>query len=256
MTTNTNQLEVQKAYRSGLTAGAASLLISLMLMSSLAWAQSSTTMAIASGVVVDSSRELVYLMEPGQLTARRLGNGEIVWQQSALVEPLGLHNDQLIVLGNRERERVPVLYRVDPATGAIDSSVVLNLPDQVVFLVEERPAEYFRAHMLSGSDNLNIAWDYLKRPLRGAPAISGINRPPKMPRQVQAAQERDAPSMSQRVIEEDRSAVQASGVIRISGSQVLDIAPADSTGLKPLIWSELRGAERRSVSPGTSSVHR
>jgi len=223
------------------------LLCALLMMSSLpATAQEATVPAFAGGLVLDASRSTIYAMEPDRLTARAADSGELLWARAELAEPLALHKGRLLVLGNRDQPREPIVYWLDPATGATQGEFKLDLPDEVSFLISERPGERFQAQVFTEGGDTFLAWDYTKRRLIGAPAVAGVNRAPKMPRVTRTGQSRsqaDAPIV-------DTTLVAASSVLRIDTGQLTAVDRAEAGITEFNRWEKLYGADRSQAADG------
>ena len=223
------------------------LFCTLLLMCSLpAAAQEATVPAFAGGLVFDAAQSTIYAMEPNQLSARAADSGNVLWARADLAEPLALHQGRLLVLGNREKYREPVAYWLDPTSGSTLGEFTLDLPDEVSFLISERPGERFQAEAFVQGDDLFLAWNYVKRQLIGAPAVAGINRAAKMPR-VSSAGQREAETSSSIV---DTTLVSANGVFRIGPGQAAAVDRAETGVADFNRWAKLYGADRSSAAEG------
>jgi len=226
---------------------AIALLCTALMLSSLpAIAQEATLPAFAGGLVFDGSRSTIFAMETDRLSARAADSGELLWSRAELAEPMALHQGRLLVLGNREQPREPIAYWLDPATGMTLGEFRLDLPEEVSFLISERPGERFQAQMFAEGGRVFMAWDYIKRQLIGAPAVAGINRAPKMPR-LGSSSESAAPSSAPIV---DTTLVSASGVLRIDSAQATAVERSETGIAEFNRWEKLYGSDRNQATEG------
>jgi len=222
--------------------------LALLMVSSLASAQASSLAAIAPGVVVDASAQRAYLLEPDRLTARAVDSGDLLWSMAGAIEPLGLRKGQLLALREGSAPNHAELLTIDADEGSVLSTRVVTFPEVVRARLLEGPGERFQARLLVGVDSLQLAWDYSRHPLRGAPAVSGINRPPKMPRDTQLAIEPRNETETLPLAERVELSEYRSGVIDLVSTEDGWDAVSPSSAMPPMAglqWRELRGSERR-----------
>lgn len=171
-----------------------SLTVSLGTLAEDRW-QPVTTYGIIlpAGVVVEADQpERVFLMEPEGLTSRNLANGELLWRNPDAARPLGLAGDQLIALGEIVEmiSEIPLLM-LDPATGQVRRSMTIELPPDVLFLIDMAANRRFETWLNEIEAVTALEWWSEHRDLRGAPAISGATRQAKMPRTALVAAEKN-----------------------------------------------------------------
>jgi hypothetical protein len=227
--------------------------------STFAWAQDDPAAAIAPGVVPDRSMQRVYLLEPEQLTARAIASGELIWSLSGVVEPLGLAAGRLLALRAGSEINRAELLMIDSGRGVILGSEELVFPEDVRVRLIDGPGEKFQARLVMEEGVLRLAWDYSRHPLKGALAVSGANRPPKMPRRTGLVLSND-PQNDRPDNDDDRPmasrvelSTYRSGVIELALPGT-DSDPVQARGTVPtaegLIWRELRGTDRLSGPEG------
>lgn len=212
--------------------------------------------SLGSGVLVDPTGTILYVAEPEGLTARRLQDGERVWRHEPSARPLGLHAGSLVALGQSATEAGFEVHYLAPATGAVQASIEVPLPDGINFLLQDRPDQRFRLRYYAGDEGEILSWTHARRPLRGAPAVSGLNRGRKMPRistegssptESETEAEAEAGAWQQRVgglVQLDRSSEQALPL----PSAFVDRLPVElSPDLAPDEWlGEIQGRQFRS----------
>jgi len=227
------------------------LLCSLLMLATLpAFAQEAVVPAFAEGVVFDASRSTIYTLEPDRLAARRAESGEILWDRTELGEPLALHNGQLVVLGNRDRPAEPVVFWLDPATGATVGELFLDLPDHVNFRIIDAPGESFRARLVTVDNEAFLIWGYSKRQLIGAPAVAGINRAPKMPSVSDSSVRAEQPSepLSTQII--DTTLVEEKGAMRLETGQAAAVSQTALDSVNRNAWAMLYRGDRSPTVEG------
>ncbi|MEN1729447.1 MAG: hypothetical protein AAGJ52_13505, partial [Pseudomonadota bacterium] len=107
------------------------VLLLLLMMSSLSWAQASSVAAIAPGAVVDAPMQRVFLLAPNGLEARTIDSGDLLWSLGGRVEPLGLHNGHLLALREGNAPTRAELLTIDATQGSILNAQILSFPDEV-----------------------------------------------------------------------------------------------------------------------------
>ncbi|MEE4329228.1 MAG: hypothetical protein V2J10_00055 [Wenzhouxiangella sp.] len=237
------------------------LLLSIMLLTSpLVWARDSTVAALAPGVVLDRIQQRAFLLEPGRLTGRSLDDGALIWELPGEIEPLGLQAGRLIAMRSSTAPHLARLVQINPARGRIENELELSFPSGVRVRIAEGPGEKFQAQLLQSSDSIRLQWHYSRHPLRGAPAISGVSRPPKLPREANPNIDDAGPRAGSTMIEPEGMTERRSGVIEITGfGEAAQVSTAAATrgDATALHWNELRGEARRSGPTGrqfTASV--
>ncbi|MEM1081386.1 MAG: PQQ-binding-like beta-propeller repeat protein [Pseudomonadota bacterium] len=190
------------------------MMIALLGWGPSGWAEDSVVPAFAVGLVANTADGIVYVMEERQLSARAMDDGRVVWRQADLVEPLAMHNGQLLVIGNRSAFDQPMVYWLDPRSGERLSELRLSLPDEVAFRIQDNPGEQFQAYAYAADQQLQIGWRFYRRAVFGAPAVA-------------ADQYSDGPSRADDGLNQanqeilDTTLVNATGVITIAAGEAI-----------------------------------
>lgn len=200
---------------------------------------------LPTGVLTDFDRQdQVFLMEPEGLSSRSMESGELLWQNPEATRPLGLAAGQLIVLAEIEEmdNRIPLLM-LDPDSGLIRQRLFIDLPEDVLFLIDEKPNRRFEVWLNQSESGVVLEWWSEYRDLRGAPAVSGATREAKMPRTVLEAGDSTAAEEAP-MGEIWRQQRTGRVLLDLDGGRVAAEAELDPELARPLLIPNLSDAER------------
>ena len=122
------------------------------------------------GVVVDHSRQALYLMSPeGGIEAVSPSTGATLWSTGEAAVPLALQ-DGLIVAQGQPADRTGSLEVVflAPGTGEPVQRLSLELPEDIAATVDEGLATAFSARAVSFEGQTVVRWDHTRRYAGGA----------------------------------------------------------------------------------------
>lgn len=124
---------------------------------------------LRQGVVIDSPRATVYLMEPdGAVAALDIFSGNRLWAGPVHGEPLGLQGGRLLVLAEPSAPRQAEVVFLGLGTGGVEATVRFELPAGASVLLDDLPHRRFTAATALVGDDVFLHWTYSGRPLRGA----------------------------------------------------------------------------------------
>lgn len=134
--------------------------------------------ALHPGIVLAPDARTVHAADrAGRVHAIALADGRSRWQTGYRALPLGWLGGRLLALAEPAGAGHAEFLWIDPADGAIDGRVQLDLPADVVAQFMPQPRRRFDIHALVEADGLEMHWQYQRRPLRGALLADGAGNP-------------------------------------------------------------------------------
>ncbi len=142
-------------------------------------AAAETTFLLRDGVAVGPGKSVVYALETRGLTARRIADGERLWQRG-LEQPLGFYGSWLVAF-SPERNSAGVLVFLDPLTGDVAERIGLAFPESAHPTIQNLPNQHFSISSRVIDGSLIVDWAQTARPLRGMPvSASGLSPAPSL----------------------------------------------------------------------------
>lgn len=202
------------------------------------------------GAVVGARRAMIYLMEPEGVVARDVSSGAVVWRTPAAAQPLGFHGEKLMALAEADQPNVFEVLFLNAGDGTVEARVPASLPGEVRGTIDDGPAHRFNTAAAVIDGVALLFWNYTSRPLRGAPAVSGINRASKMPRVSAPAAEATAGPPTEELLSETEQGQRLAGVLRLDPVRGMAIPLEGDLPAAPAFVPDLQPDERLSGLSG------
>ena len=125
--------------------------------------------SLGPGVWADANQQRVYLSNAsGQAEARQLLDARLVWRSSQPAQLLYPLDDQWLALGQSDAPGSGKLLLLSAQNGVVLDELLFDLPPQVSACVLPAPLQQFDAVVREAEQGLQLHWQFLAYPLRGA----------------------------------------------------------------------------------------
>lgn len=125
--------------------------------------------SLGPGVWADSNQQRVYLSNAsGQPEARQLLDARLLWRGNQPVQLLYPIDDQWLALGQTGTPGSGKLLLLSAQNGAVMDELLFDLPAQVNANVLPAPLQQFDVVVRAAGQGLQLHWQFVAYPLRGA----------------------------------------------------------------------------------------